>query len=177
MSFVSFASARSTSRTAVRPTFTSSLRRSSRGWCCRQVLAPCLSTTAVRASGPRRVWRDVRQFLAEVSGQSLTHRIKINAATQAQLRMLRQRSAGGFGGGAHLLVRVHVLHVVRDNRTKGQVSELRRRARRASAASRGQAREVSGLHAACAEAARLRRRGLKNPRKTALRGEGSQSRR
>ena len=63
--FVSCVSARSTSRTAVRPTFTSSLRRNSRGLCCRQVLAPCPSTTAVRASGPRRVWRDARLFLVE----------------------------------------------------------------------------------------------------------------
>ena len=53
---------------------------------------------------------------------------------------------------------------VRDNCTEGQVSELRRRARRASAASRREAREVSGLHAARAETARLRRRSLKNPR-------------
>ena len=54
------------------------------------------------------------------------------AATQAQLRMLRPRSSAGFGGSAHLHVRMHVLRGLCRERIPRNMPELHRQFRSAA---------------------------------------------
>jgi AAA ATPase domain len=68
-----------------------------------------------------------------------------HAEAEAQLRMLRQGSAAGERGGAHLHVRVHVLPRLRRERVRRRVPELRRQSGGAPGQAGGDARQVSGL--------------------------------
>src|SRR5215472_12027859 len=74
------------------------------------------------------------------------------------LRMLRRWLAAGEPGGAHLLVRVHVLRGVRRGRARRALSELRRRTAAAAGAAGGEAGEVPRVDRAQGEGGRMRGR-------------------
>jgi hypothetical protein len=67
------------------------------------------------------------------------------ASTQAKLRMLRPRPSARFARCGDLLVRVHVLSIVRGRHAAGPLSQLRRRARQAADPAGREAFKISGI--------------------------------
>src|SRR5687767_7148422 len=84
---------------------------------------------------------------------------KANAETETQLRMLRPRSAAGERRGAHLHVRVHVLHNLRRRRVRRRLPELQRQPGGSADAAGGDAGEVSGLDRALSARCAVRHAG------------------
>lgn len=90
----------------------------------------------------RRSRRCARPLRARTPHARDPRRGHAHVAPATQLRVLRPTVAAGLRCGAHLLVRVHLLRRVRRRSAARHLSELRGRARGASASAGGAAREV-----------------------------------
>ena len=91
------------------------------------------------------------------TGNPIRTRGEPHADHEAELRVLRSRSRSERGRYPHLLVRVHVVRVVR-GAPRACLPELRRRTPHATAARRGAPRGVPGVHGPDARQAPLRLR-------------------
>jgi hypothetical protein len=92
---------------------------------------------------------------AHVQPQATSTRVS-DASTASELRVLQPRPAARVGRGADLLVRVHLLRLMRERRARPAVPQLRRRACSSAAPSRRQARQIPGVDRAGLQASGLR---------------------
>ena len=88
-----------------------------------------------------------------------------NAAAQAKLRMLRCRPCARLTRGAHLLVRVHVLRLLRGKQARRSMSELRRRVRSTADPAALQTREIPAVERPGLQPAVVRHCALMPPRR------------
>jgi len=110
------------------------------GKICAITSRDCLSWEgfAILPEARRKAWnvrivqRDrffsVAWFSQTGHGPSKPRRETLHVGSETELRMLWSRLAAGGAGCADLLLRVHILHSLRRNPSRGALSELPRRA-------------------------------------------------